>query len=485
MKKLHTILLILVLVCVLGVGIWSVVDVDPTTSVSENRELAKRPQLTLEGILDGTFIRDLEKYYSDTFPGREVLLQANKGLNRFYYFSGSGSDNLLILDHTGGAEQGGEALREPMEEEPIPMDPITEPIPDPPPVVEDPPVVDDPPVVEDPPVIEDPPAVEDPPEENPPATDTPPDENETTKVGSILIQGDRAMEIPNGSETVILSYAEAINNLHSALDGMRIISLLTPNSGQFYSPEDYHTGIHDQKLMIDLCYGAMDKDVVKGDAYSALEAHLDEYIYFRTDHHWSALGAYYAYTAFCESLGWEPVPLDRFEIGVYENFVGSMYTFTSGYAQSEALKKNPDTLTYYLPIVETHAKYYADASLTNGYPVSVVYRGIKENNSNKYLCFLGGDHPAAVVETAVEDGPVCLVLKESYGNAFVPFLTSHYSKIIVIDPREFNRDGMPSLDLAKFAAEQGVDDVLVLNYPFMINSAPYVRWLNRLVGIEE
>jgi len=42
---------------------------------------------------------------------------------------------------------------------------------------------------------------------------------------------------------------------------------------------------------------------------------------------------------------------------------------------------------------------------------------------------------------------------------------------------------MPSLDLAKFAAEQGVDDVLVLNYPFMINSAAYVKWLNRLVGI--
>ena len=113
----------------------------------------------------------------------------------------------------------------------------------------------------------------------------------------------------------------------------------------------------------------------------------------------------------------------------------------------------------------------------------MVYRGIKENNSNKYLCFLGGDHPAAVIETAVEDGPVCLVLKESYGNAFVPFLTSHYSKIIVIDPREFNREGMPSLDLEKFSAEQGVDDVLVLNYPFMINSAAYVKWLNRLVGI--
>ena len=65
--------------------------------------------------------------------------------------------------------------------------------------------------------------------------------------------------------------------------------------------------------------------------------------------------------------------LDQFETGVYENFVGSMYTYTSAYPQSEALKNNPDTLTYYLPIVETHARYYADADFANSaaYPVSV------------------------------------------------------------------------------------------------------------------
>ena len=61
---------------------------------------------------------------------------------------------------------------------------------------------------------------------------------------------------------------------------------------------------------------------------------------------------------------------------------------------------------------------------------------------------------------------MCLMLKESYGNAFAPFLTSHYSKIIVVDPREFNRDGKPSLDLTQFAKEQGVDDLLVINYPY-------------------
>ena len=267
-------------------------------------------------------------------------------------------------------------------------------------------------------------------------------------------------------------------------EDVKVISLVTPNAAQFYSPKDMHSGASDQKAMIELCYSNMDEDIITVDAFSKLKAHKDEYIYFRTDHHWTQLGAYYAYTAFCEAMGLEAVALEEFETGEYTGFLGSMYGWTSQYPQSDVLKNNPDTLTYYLPVVETSATYYADADLENStaYPVSVVYRGITEDQSNKYLCFLGGDHPAAVVETDV-DGPVCLVLKESYGNAFIPFLTSHYSKIIVIDPREFNHSSKPTLDLTAFAKEQGVDELLVINYPFMVSSETYVGHLNHLVGI--
>ena len=111
----------------------------------------------------------------------------------------------------------------------------------------------------------------------------------------------------------------------------------------------------------------------------------------------------------------------------------------------------------------------------------MVYTQFPESTTNKYLCYIGGDTPVCVIESAAEGG-TCIVLKESYGNAFVPFLTSHYSKIIVIDPREFNRDGKPSLDLASFAAEQGIDDLIVINYPYMINNTSYIAWLNRLAG---
>ena len=114
-------------------------------------------------------------------------------------------------------------------------------------------------------------------------------------------------------------------------------------------------------------------------------------------------------------------------------------------------------------------------------PVSVVYQHLDASVSNKYQCFIGGDTPVCVIESDVE-GPVCLMLKESYGNAFAPFLTSHYSKTIVVDPREFNRDGKPSLDLASFAKAQGVNDLLVINYPYTVNSVSYINWLNRLVG---
>lgn len=469
MKKLYICLMGALLAVLIAVGAISLLDTDPTVLAGENRKIEK-PKFSWSALLDGSYVQQLESYYTDTFPFREKLMPLNQELNKFYYYSGSGDSNYLAIDFNGGAEQGGESLHD----------------------------------VEN--------ALNNPegagntttPETTDPSTDTPeqqtpftgnaeeetttppdidiPDENQAAAIGTIIVVGDNAMDIPTANNEVIDSYADAVNNLSQALGSdVQTISLVTPNSGEFYSPESSHTGSHSQKDMIDRCYNAMNDNIVTVDAYSALRDHANEYIYFRTDHHWTALGAYYAYTQYCKATGFDPVPLDQFQTGTYENFLGSMYTYTQKYPQSQALKDNPDTLTYYLPIVETHAKYYSDATLSDGIAISVVYTKLAENVSNKYLCFIGGDTPVCVVETAVEDGPVCMVLKESYGNAFVPFLTSHYSKIIVIDPRQFNQDGKPSLDLPAFAKEQGVDDLLVINYPFMINNSYYISLLNRLI----
>ena len=110
MKTLYSILLSLLLVAMAAVGVYSLVDVDATTSKTENRKLAEKPAFSIAGLFDGSYISSLEKYYSDTFPGRDALLSANKSLNGFYHFSGGGDSNMLVLDFSGGVEQGGQAL---------------------------------------------------------------------------------------------------------------------------------------------------------------------------------------------------------------------------------------------------------------------------------------------------------------------------------------------------------------------------------------
>ena len=95
MKKLYTAFLLVLLAALLGVGIYSLADQDAAGSASEKREFV-RPEFSVRALLDGTYIPALEQYYSDTFPGRETLLNANRTLNKFYYYSGSGEDSVLI-----------------------------------------------------------------------------------------------------------------------------------------------------------------------------------------------------------------------------------------------------------------------------------------------------------------------------------------------------------------------------------------------------
>ena len=142
MKKLYTVLLVLLLGAMSFVGVWSLVDVDAKESARENRRLASFPKITLSSLEDGSFVSQLETYYSDTFPGREALLKANDTLNKFYMFSGATGSNMLVIDFTNDVGEGGQA-QEPVKPEQGEEPPEVTP--------EDPPEV---PVEEDPPVQE-------------------------------------------------------------------------------------------------------------------------------------------------------------------------------------------------------------------------------------------------------------------------------------------------------------------------------------------
>lgn len=444
MKRIYSALSGFILVFFLLVGLFSTFDKDATFSESENRQLKTRPKLTLSGLLDGNYFIAYREYYADTFPGRESLMEKNQTLNMFYYFSGlsSDEDTSLIIDFDSNAAQHGQALKNPdatqSSGETGPEDQPTE---------------------EDIPELTEPDA-------------------QTEQLGNVIMVGTRAMDVPVANGEHIRAYAAAVTALADLLgENVQTFSMPVPNAAAFYASSQFRTGARDQKAMFDLVRDEVGENVTFIDAYSTLARHTDEYIYFTTDHHWTHLGAYYAYTTLCSAAGFEPEPQSKFDTGKWENFVGSMYTYLQSYPQGNVLKQNPDTIHYWKPFANCETYCYKDTDLNGGYLMGTICR-INENEQNKYLTFMGGDHNVSIVTTD-STGPTILVIKESYGNALISWLTSHYSKIILIDPREYFSDN-DDIDLKAFAESQGVDQCLIINYPMMLNSENYIKLLERL-----
>ena len=441
MKRIYSVLCGFMLLFMLMVGLISTFDKDATFSEAEKRQLKTKPALTISGLLDGTYFNKYREYYADTFPNRETLMDSNTTLNGFYYFGGFGSEDSasLVVDFNVNAAQHGEALK----------------------------------------------TTEDPDATGNTQTETEPAKNPTEplasaeQLGSVVLIGDSAFDVPHADNDQIVKYAQAVTAIADLLGSeVKTFSMPVPNSAEFYTHKEYHTGKTSQKDMFQLVKDNLGANVTYVDAYTPISQHTDEYIYFRTDHHWTHLGAYYAYTALCKSAGFTPVNRDDFATGQWENFVGSLYTYVANYPQGKVLKENPDTVHYWKPNANITTTCYNSTALTGGYAMGTICR-VGEEVENKYLTFMGGDHPIAVVETDTV-GPCILVIKESYGNALISWLTNHYSKIVLIDPRQYygkNSD----IDLAEFARAQGVDQCLVINYPMMLNSDGYTGLLERLV----
>ena len=179
-----------------------------------------------------------------------------------------------------------------------------------------------------------------------------------------------------------------------------------------------------------------------------LAAHKDEYIYYRTDHHWTTLGAYYGYSAFCEALGLTPFDRDAHTAVEVEDFYGTHYS------KARTWNAQPDTLTYY----ELDNRMTVYKITGPGMPETGEEHGLYDLDKlsvyDKYAAFLYGNNGLSRIEGEGE-GRI-LVLKDSYANCFVPYLTANYAEIDVLDFRNYN------YGLDKLAEENQYDQILVL-----------------------
>ncbi|NJN41021.1 MAG: hypothetical protein HC811_00990 [Flammeovirgaceae bacterium] len=279
------------------------------------------------------------------------------------------------------------------------------------------------------------------------------------KPGGIIIYNGRAFQRFQGSETIGLKYAEVINEYRAILpDCVTVYSLIIPGPNDFYLPEKFTTTFYSkEENSIDFITSNLDSSVVAVDAYSEIKAHQNEYLYFHTDHHWTVRGAYYAYRAFCKSAHLGSVDMGVYQLKVRRNYFGSLYNQTL----DARLKANPDSVEYFRIPVETQAFRYIDPALDTMVKSSMIYERIK---GPSYLTFLGGDHPLIHIKTTNTNNRRIFIFKDSFGNAFVPFLAMHYQDIFVADYRYFNKN------VPDFIKRNKITDLLFIHNTFVVNS---------------
>ena len=384
----------------------------PAESETEKRKLTEFPTFTVESFLSGKFTDQVSLWYADTFPGREGLIKAYHGVQSLFGIRGE--------QYSQG--DVGDAIPEGT----MPSTPDTD-TPDP---------------------------------------DRPVSGGEVgEQVGGYYLSGDTAYELYAYSEKNARTYAALINKAAELTAGRaKVYDLIVPLHYSFALSADVQDSMDlpDAGKSIRYMYSGMKLGVHTVDVYGALMAHADEYIYFRTDHHWTATGAYYAYEAYCRQAGITPTPLASYEKLTFGGFLGTLYSKTG---QPTAMGNNPDTVEAYVP-KGTNDEYIYDA---NGgdrtrYSGGVVRKDTDRfyvNAASKYNCFLMGDHPLIEIHnenvSADRKGTTVLLVKESFGNAFAPFLVDSYEYVYVVDYRYY------AGTLSELVDAKDVDDVIFLN----------------------
>ena len=196
------------------------------------------------------------------------------------------------------------------------------------------------------------------------------------------------------------------------------------------------------------------------DCLSYLTGHSSEYVFYRTDHHWTSLGAYYAYQQLCGTLSLTPFDPAAHTTLTAENFYGTHYS------KARTWNAVPDTITYYdLPNSLTIYNVTAAGQPADGQTTGL-YDTDKLNVYDKYAMFLHGNNGLSRIEG---DGiGRILVIKDSYANCFAPYLTANYAQIDVVDFRNYN------YGLDQLIADNDYDQILVLYSFDSFKSDPYL-----------
>lgn len=404
-----------------------IIPLRPTQSYIEKRNLAEFPSFSVEALVSGDYFDDISTWFSDTFPGRESWIMVANHTESYHghsdilisgdlYGGGNGNDNISANAGTVDESDIPEETVA-MEEDQIPTDP----------------------------------------EDEWGGVDF--NAADVIKLGAVIQIGDSLFNQLGYDERASQRYAEIVSGFAADVAdlGVRVISAPPPTAVGVMVETEYLEQLNcaDQNKMLQYMHSLMSDNVVTVDTYAALVDHNDEYIYFRTDHHWTALGAYYCYEALCETLGMDAVPLSSFDEIEVGEFEGTLYWQCS---QPSLLSR--DIVYAYDPPGDVTMMIYSAKGYGYEWPVLTDMTG--RNVGETYLTFIRGDNALTVItNNDLPDAPDCVVIKDSFGNCYVPYLSQNYHNVYVIDYRYYYQ-----MNLVAFVEQYGVEDVIFM--PYMI-----------------
>ena len=288
-----------------------------------------------------------------------------------------------------------------------------------------------------------------------------------TEVNGIFTGDDRMIQIWKGYDSDFIDKnLAAIDSFAAKNPDIPVYFLLAPTAQEIYSGTMPSTApIGSQSELYEHCKEQL-TNCRSINVFNMLKKHSEEYIYYRTDHHWTSLGAYYAYYEAAKAMGLKPFELSQFDIEhASSDFRGTLFSKTLDTGVT------PDIIDYY------HIKdagYGLTLTVNTGSEItkqdSLYFRDYL-NVKDKYSSFMGPNSPLMTVETGIE-GPSLLIFKDSYAHSFIPFLANHYSKITVLDMRLNNMSVSSVVDISEY------DSVLVLYNAITFSEDKNIRKLN-------
>lgn len=267
--------------------------------------------------------------------------------------------------------------------------------------------------------------------------------------GVYIGKKDHLMEIPTApNQKALDNNLDAISNFSASHPDINTVMTLIPNAAYVYNHlVPRNAPVRDQEADIKYVQSAVGTSLNFVDLTKTMTSHKDEEIYYKTDHHWTTLGAKYAFDALSTALGIDNPTQEYTIYPVTHSFQGTL-TSKSGY------DKGMDTIELYIPQnVNTDCVVnFVD----EGKRTASMYESAALENKDKYEVFFGGNHSRVDISTPMEGKKNLLLFKDSYANCFIPFLVPYYRNIIVIDPRYYY-DNIESL-----ITDNEITDILFL-----------------------